>query len=155
LKTQRWFEKNNEERRKDMKIMNLKIIALLVALMCLPGLAAADFKGGSSKGSVTTVQEFKKQCGLSSSGGGLSGLIDKGANAAKCDDRKFIMEGNIVAQVSKDVYEFKDTTGSIYVEIDDFGGVDVTPENLVRLIGEADYDDGSLILEVDRLELVK
>ena len=153
---QRWFENNIEERRNDMKIMNLRFMTLLVVLMFLPGFAAADFKGGSSKGSVTTVQEFKDQCGFNSSGGGLSGLIREGIDTAKCDDMVFTLEGNIVAQISKDVYEFKDETGSINVEIDDFGGVDVTPDDRVRLFGEADYEDSwGLILEVDRLELVK
>jgi uncharacterized protein (TIGR00156 family) len=152
---QRWFGDDIEERRNDMKIMNLRFIPLLVALMCLPVLAAAGFKGGSGKGSVTTVQEFKNQCSLSSSGGGLSGLIDKGVKAAKCDDMKFIMEGNIVEQLGNNIFQFKDETGTINVEIDDFGGIDVTPENRVRLVGEADYDEGGLGLDVDRLELIK
>ncbi len=65
------------------------------------------------------------------------------------------MEGNIIAELGNDIYQFKDETGSINVKIDDFGGVKVAPEDRVRLFGEADYDDGGLILEVDRLELAK
>ena len=138
-----------------MKIMKLMFNTLLVALICIPGLATAGFKGGSSKGSVTTVQEFKNQCALKSEGGGLSGLIDAGVDAAKCDDRNFTLEGNIVEQLGNDVYKFKDATGTIYVEINDWGGVDVGPKDLVRLYGEADYEESGLILEVDRVELVK
>lgn len=135
--------------------INRILILLLTALMCLPGFAAAEFKGGSSKGAVTTVQEFKNQCNLASSGGGLSGLIDKGINAAKCDDMNFTLEGYIVSQIENDVYEFRDDSGTIYVEINDWGGVDAGPKDLVRLYGEADYEESGLLLEVDRLELVK
>ena len=138
-----------------MKIMNFRFIVLLVGLICLPGLAVADFKGGSGKGSITTVQEFKNQCNLSSPEGGLSGVIDMAVKTGKCADKKFILEGNIVAQLGGNDYQFKDKTGSINVEINDFGGIDVTPENLVRLVGEADYEDSDLILEVERIELVK
>ena len=130
------------------KIVLVMIVALFVSVT-----ASAQFTGGSSKGSIITVQKFKNECSLDSSGeeGILGGLID----AAKCDDRNFVMEGNIVAEIDDNIYEFKDKTGSIHVEVDDFRGVKVGPEDLVRLFGEADYDEGGLILEVERLELVK
>ena len=130
-------------------------VSLLAVVMCYPGSASAQFTGESGGGSVTTVQEFKDQCDLKTSEGGLSGLISAGAEGAKCIDKTFIMEGNIVARLDDDYYEFKDDTGSINVEIDDFGGVEVGPEDRVRLVGETDFEDADLILEVDRLELVK
>ena len=131
-----------------MKVWN---IALLGILICLPVLTSAQFTGGSSEGSVTTVQELKEQAGLDSSGG----LLALAAAAEKLDDKTFVMEGNIVTQVEDNVYQFKDETGSINVEIRDFGGVKVAPEDRVRLFGEADLEESGLILEVDRLELVK
>ncbi len=131
-----------------MKVWN---IALLGILICLPVLTSAQFTGGSSEGSVTTVQELKEQAGLDSSGG----LLALAAAAEKLDDKTFVMEGNIVTQVEDNVYQFKDETGSINVEIRDFGGVKVAPADRVRLFGEADLEESGLILEVDRLELVK
>ena len=52
-------------------------------------------------------------------------------------------------------FHFVDGTGSIVVEIDDFGGVKVGPQDPVRLTGEADYRDGELLLEVNKLEPLK
>ncbi len=134
--------------------MKLSDLALLGALMCLPSIATAQFTGGDADVKITTVKEFLDKAEFEPSGG-LSGLIDAGVNAAQTDDMKFVMEGYIVAQLDNDAYQFRDSTGTMNVEIDDFRGVEVSPEDRVRLFGEADYDDGVVFLEVDRLELVE
>ena len=130
-------------------------VVVLMFLMLASGSAYAQFTGGSSGGSITSVEEFRKQCDLKTSGGGFSGLINRGVEGAKCDDRDFTLEGNIVSQVEGDFYDFKDETGSVKVEIKDFGGVKVGPEDKVRLSGAADYEEVGLVLEVEKLELVK
>jgi len=132
----------------------LSIILMATIIILTPLIAFAGWKGGSSKGNVTTIKDFANEC-LKSTGGGLGGLIDLGVGAAKCDDKNFTMEGNLTGQLRRNIYTFKDETGSMYVEIDDFRGVDVGPEDKIRLSGEADYDDGELFLDVYRLELVK
>jgi len=121
-------------------------------------MALAGFSGGSSSGGATdTIESFRDECGLDNSRGGLSGLIDMGVSGAKCDDRRFVLRGSIVSQIRRNDYVFKDDSGTVTVEITkgDFGGRDITPDNVIKIFGEADYDDGELILEVSRLEVVK
>jgi uncharacterized protein (TIGR00156 family) len=140
---------------KMMRIIGAGCVVVLAVVVCIVGSASAQFTGPGGGGSVTSVEDFRKQCDLKTSGGGLSGLISSAAEGAKCDEMKFTLEGNIVSQVDGDLYEFKDETGSVNVEINDFDGVKVGPEDKVRLHGEADYEEVGLILEVDKLELAK
>jgi len=133
---------------------------MAVVFILTPVIASAQFTGGSSSGSsagVTSVSEFRSQCDLKTSSGG--GLLDKLAKTAvegaKCDEMDFTLQGHIVSQIDGDLYEFKDETGSVTVEIDDFNDVKVGPNDLVRLTGEADYEETGLVLEVERLKLVK
>jgi uncharacterized protein (TIGR00156 family) len=129
--------------------MRLNHIALVVVLICFPALASAQFEGGDNQ-KITTVKEFKKQGDLNTS----KKIIDRAGTAAKTVDKFFVLEGNIMTQVESNLYQFKDETGSINVEIKNFGGVKVEPDDRVRLFGEAEYDGTELILEVDRLKLV-
>ena len=135
-----------------MKHLNLRLIA--VALILAPVIASAEFKGGSGVG-VTSVAEFRSQCDLETSSGGLGGLIDKAVEGAKCDETEFTLQGHIVGQIDGDFYEFKDETGAVTVEIDNWRGVDAGPDDLVRLTGEGDYEEIGLILVVKGLQLVK
>jgi uncharacterized protein (TIGR00156 family) len=118
--------------------------------------AGAEFTGGASKGGTATVEEFIGQCDLESSGDGgfFSGLVSAGVEGAKCDELEFVIDGNIVGQVSGDTYEFRDATGTVNVEILDWGGVDAGPDNKVRLTGKADYQDTGLVLSVSDIMLV-
>ncbi len=56
------------------------------------------------------------------------------------DDTRVTLEGNIVEQVGKEKYLFKDATGEIIIEIDndDWNGVQVTPNDTVTIYGEVD-----------------
>lgn len=58
------------------------------------------------------------------------------------DDSYAIIEGSIVRQIRGDHYEFRDTSGSIEVEIDNkyWAGNTITPNNTVRLLIEIDHD---------------
>ncbi len=73
------------------------------------------------------------------------------------NDAYVTMEGNITKQIRKDEYIFEDKTGSITVEIDpkDWRGVDVTPEDTIRITGELDKGFASTEVEVDKVELIK
>jgi uncharacterized protein (TIGR00156 family) len=128
----------------------LKMLVML-SMISIPTIVSAQFTGETSNGTVTTVEEFKKQVDIGSS----TGLLDAALRIEKMDDKDFIMEGNIVGGADDNLYEFKDSTGTLMVKITDFDGIKVGPETRVRLFGEADYDDGILFLEVDKLELVK
>ena len=132
------------------------LFANIMAVAWFSASSWAEFKG-PSEGGTTTVQDFQQQCDLETSGSGglLSDMLETAVEGAKCDDLKFVVQGNIVSKVSDDLYKFKDPTGSITVEIDDWNGVDAGPDDVVRLSGEADYEETGLVLDVDQVELVK
>ncbi|WP_272575317.1 YgiW/YdeI family stress tolerance OB fold protein [Providencia sp. PROV273] len=72
------------------------------------------------------------------------------------DDAWVSLEGHIVKQIGKELYEFKDSTGSIAVDIDDrrWRGQVVTPETKVRLDGEIDKEWTSLEVDVKRVTII-
>lgn len=73
------------------------------------------------------------------------------------DDAQVILRGNIVRHLGKDKYLFKDETGTINVEIDrdKWGGLTVTPSDVVELHGEVDKDWNSVEIDVDRVVKVR
>ena len=88
---------------------------LLVLALACPAFAA--FKGPSAAFTpVTTAIE-----------------ADKAPEGATC-----VLQGAITGHLAKDRYTFKDTTGSITVNIPPhvFGALDVAPADTVRLTGE-------------------
>lgn len=71
------------------------------------------------------------------------------------DDTYVTLEGYIEKQVRREHYIFRDASGKIEVEIDDdvWRGLDVTPNDKVRLNAEIDKDWGGT--EVDVKSIVK
>ncbi len=133
----------------------LTLIAIAV-LALSPGMSMADYTGGKSKSNTSTVEEFKDQCDLKTSSKGLIGsLISAGVEGAKCDELKFLLVGHIIGKVSGNIYEFKDETGSVYVEIIKWHGVDAGPDDLIRIKGEAEIEEVGLVLEVEKIELAE
>lgn len=65
------------------------------------------------------------------------------------DDAWVVLEGNITRQIGHELYEFRDASGTIMVEIDDkyWVGQSATPDTRLRIEGEIDRDWNSL--EVD------
>ena len=128
--------------------------AVVVSVMALGAtVASAQFTGGDykDKSAVTTVKELRSQGELGQDRGLLGDLV----GAAKTADRKVILEGSIVEKLDRNAYVFVDATGRLNVEIDSFRGVKVGPTDIVRLYGEADYDEGGLMVEVDFVKIVK
>ena len=81
----------------------------------------------------------------------------KAAKSAK-DDSIVNLEGFITTQITSDIYTFKDSTGTIEVEIDSEVwpyGVDISPETKVRIQGEIDKEIFSTQIDVDRIDVVK
>lgn len=58
------------------------------------------------------------------------------------DDSHVTLEGHIEKQVRREHYIFRDASGSIEVEIDDdiWRGLDISPNDKVRLTAEIDQD---------------
>ncbi len=72
------------------------------------------------------------------------------------DDAPATLRGNIVKQISKDKYLFRDSTGEIVVEIDkdEWGGVTVGPSDTVELTGEIDRDKKKVEFDADLVKKV-
>lgn len=74
------------------------------------------------------------------------------AEALKMNDNTYVMvQGNIEKRISDDKYSFKDSTGSITVEIDDdkWNGLMVNSSDLLELKGEIEKKFNSVKLDVD------
>lgn len=73
------------------------------------------------------------------------------------DDSWVVLEGNIIKQVGHELYEFKDNSGSVYVDIDDkiWLGQTVTPTDKVRIEGEVDKDWNSIEIDAKTIYIVK
>ena len=94
--------------------------------------------------------------------GGFTGASqDKAATVASvktfADNSYISLQGNIVSKIGKEKYLFKDSTGTITVEIDDkvWAGTTVSANDTVKITGEVDKDFHSLSVEVDTISVVK
>lgn len=121
------------------------LFAMTLAL-CLCAAAFASQQGG--------FQPSAQAGGFSGPGPSVSTVEQaKGMR----DDARVALRGNIVQHLGKDKYLFKDATGSIRVEIDHdkWGGLNVTPNDMVELHGEVDKDWNSVEIDVDRIVKVQ
>ncbi len=66
------------------------------------------------------------------------------------DDTPVVLQGYLLRQNGENSYVFQDTTGTINLEIDDedWGGLTVSPTDMVEIWGEVDRNGMSMI-EVD------
>ena len=115
----------------------MRYILTFLLLACLAIPAQAAFRGSHADG--------QKNGGFS---GPVSGAMAETVKDAKAlpDDARVVLTGNIISQLagSKDEYIFKDATGEIQVEISPkiFRGLDITPDDRVRISGKIDKDMG-------------
>ncbi|ACX82522.1 YgiW/YdeI family stress tolerance OB fold protein [Aggregatibacter actinomycetemcomitans] len=72
------------------------------------------------------------------------------------DDQYIILQGNIVKQVGKDDFIFKDASGEIQVEIERkaWRGQDVSPSDEVKLYGEVDKSWNKTEVDIERVEKI-
>ena len=110
-----------------------------LALMVLPLLSTAAFATGytgpGATPQVTTVA----------------------AALETADDTHVVLEGQIVKRLQDELYEFKDASGTINVEIDDehWPAQAISETAVVKISGEVDHDLTSREIDVEHLELVK
>lgn len=121
-------------------------IAAIVALLSAPVFAANTQGGFSGPGSVQ-------------SGGfvGPNGSVTTVENAKSLrDDAWVTLRGNITERLSDDTYRFKDSSGTVNVDIDHkrWNGVAVTPQDLVEIQGEVDKDWNSVEIDVKQINKV-
>lgn len=89
--------------------------------------------------------------------GGFIGQTDKTSVSEalkRTDDSYVTIEGNIIKRISSDKYLFKDTTGTITVEIDNekWGNADVSEKDTLELTGEIERKFNSVYLDVDSVK---
>ncbi|HZX16919.1 MAG TPA: NirD/YgiW/YdeI family stress tolerance protein [Pseudomonas sp.] len=73
------------------------------------------------------------------------------------DDTPVVLQGQIVKRLQDELYEFKDASGTINVEIDDehWPAQAISEKATVKISGEVDRDLTSREIDVEYLELVK
>ena len=74
------------------------------------------------------------------------------AEVLKMNNNSYVsIQGNIVKRLSDDKYSFKDSSGTITVEIDDdkWGGVTAGTQDRLELIGEVEKKYNTTELDVD------
>lgn len=71
------------------------------------------------------------------------------------DDSPVTLQGYVIEHLGDERYTFKDSTGTVIIEIDDedWGGLEVTPEMEVIIEGEVEKDWSTVEVEVDRIRL--
>jgi len=72
------------------------------------------------------------------------------------EDSTVALKGNITKRIKKNKYLFNDNTGEIIVEIEGYAwnGQNVSPTDMVMIVGEIDKDDNVNIIEVDEVMMV-
>ncbi|MBR1424748.1 NirD/YgiW/YdeI family stress tolerance protein [bacterium] len=73
------------------------------------------------------------------------------------DDSYVTIQGNIIKRVSDDKYIFKDSTGTMTVEIDTekWAGQSVNMTDRLELTGEIEKKFNSTVLDVDTVKIIK
>ena len=72
------------------------------------------------------------------------------------DDTELVLEGYLVKQLGHETYLFRDKTGTLEVEIDDkdFRGLNVSPQDRIRIYGEVDHERHGIVVDADRIERI-
>lgn len=124
---------------------------LMIALFAGCSFAASAQNGGFVSSEGLSVQGGFKGPGL------ISEAISVAQAKMRRDDTKVVLEGNIVRQVGNELYEFRDNSGSVYVDIDDgyWSGQSVSPNDKVRIEGDVDKDWNSVEIDVKKIILMK
>ncbi|TCJ97815.1 uncharacterized protein (TIGR00156 family) [Volucribacter psittacicida] len=139
--------------------MKKVVLASLLALSTATAMANEAPKGGFQDPAAPAVAHHHK--GKDFRQGGFVNTqqeISKVSDSSKWkDDQYILLEGNIVRQVGKDDFMFKDNSGEIEVEIERraWAGQTITPEDKVRLYAEVDKSWNKIEVEVNRVEKIK
>ena len=110
----------------------------------------------------TVYADYAENTQYNNAVGGYTGTSqDKATTVASvktfADNSYISLQGNIVSKIGKEKYLFKDSTGTITVEIDDkvWAGKTVNANDTVKITGEVDKDFNSLSVEVDTISIIK
>lgn len=128
----------------------LPMIALVTALAS----TAAFAQNGGFQGPGTTPNTNNTTTTQQGGFSGPSASVTTVAEALKMRDDSWItLRGNIEQQVGHDRYIFRDSTGTVTVEIDKkyWNGQTITPKDKVEIQGEVDKDWNEFEIDVKRI----
>ena len=116
-----------------MKLRHLPLIAAIGLFSTVT--LAAGYTGPGATPTTTTVK----------------------ASLEAADDTPVVLQGTIVKRIKGDIYEFRDATGSMKVEIDDedFPPMEINDKTRVKLTGEVDRDLVGREIDVEFVEVIK
>ena len=139
-----------------MKKRSLATIFVLATVAASGAFAKGGFQDPHAQQTQHTQYHHK---GEFKHGGFVNGnqTVSKAADANTWkDDQYIILQGNIVKQVGKDDFIFKDASGEIQVEIDRkaWRGQDISPSDEVKLYGEVDKSWDKMEVDIDRVEKI-
>ncbi|WP_432323155.1 YgiW/YdeI family stress tolerance OB fold protein [Yersinia enterocolitica] len=134
----------------------LTLAATLVMLCSTPFLAqsASTAAQGGFDGPATTQTQPAAQ-------GGFSGPNTSNTTVDKVktmrDDAHVTLQGNITERLGHDTYTFRDSTGTITVDIDSkrWKGQTITPQDKVKIEGKVDKDWNSVEVDVKNITKIK
>ena len=130
----------------------MKKFAAIAAIMMMTTAPVLAAQGGFTGPSATQTQTQTQQ----------GGFVDNNANlttAAKVKDLKddawVKLRGNITERLSDDRYLFRDTTGTVNVEIDHkrWNGQTISPQDKVEIQGKVDKEWNEF--EIDVKQVIK
>jgi uncharacterized protein (TIGR00156 family) len=130
----------------------MKKFAAITAIMMMTTAPVFAAEGGFNGPSATPAQTQTQR----------GGFVDNNANlttAAKVKDQKddswVKLRGNITERLSDDRYLFRDTTGTVNVEIDHkrWNGQTITPQDQVEIQGKVDKEWNEF--EIDVKQVIK
>ncbi|CNG72315.1 TPA: YgiW/YdeI family stress tolerance OB fold protein [Yersinia enterocolitica] len=132
------------------------LAATLMMLCSAPLLAhsATDTAKGGFDGPATTQTQPATQ-------GGFTGPSTSNTTVDKVkemrDDTRVTLQGNIVERLGHDTYIFRDSTGTITVDIDSkrWQGQTITPQDKVQIEGKVDKDWNSVEVDVKKITKIK
>ncbi|WP_330543237.1 NirD/YgiW/YdeI family stress tolerance protein [Aeromonas hydrophila] len=113
--------------------MNKASVIGLLTLMSISSFAMAAYTGPQEQNKVSVAQ--------------LKDLAD---------DSWATLEGKLVKQLGGENYMFRDASGEVEVEVDQdvWRGIEVGPDDLIRIRGEVDHSWNKTEVEVESLEKV-
>ncbi|ALB55767.1 Protein ygiW precursor [Cronobacter universalis NCTC 9529] len=130
--------------------MKKQLIALCIAASALSATPVMAQKGGFS-GPDSSASATATSKGGFQGPDAASTTVSEAKNLR--DDAWVVLEGNIVRKMGKELYEFRDASGTVNVDIDDhvWNGVTITPKDKVRIEGEVDKDWNSVEIDVKKI----
>lgn len=136
----------------------MKKIALFLAFVMMPCTGGQVFAHYHHN----KYSHNKKPCSQIQNQGGFKGNSDvSNMTVAKAktlkDDTYVSLKGNILSKTGDEKYLFQDKTGTIEIEIDDddWGSLEVGPNDTVIIEGEVDKDWNKVSIDVNSIKLAK